>query len=82
MIQEGIRLAVEAKNLTSDMANDIMDEMMSGEAARSQMAAFLTAMRMKGETKDELVGFVRCMRSRATKVRASPDSTVGGAAIR
>ena len=72
MIQEGIRLAVEAKDLTSEMANDIMDEMMSGEAAPSQMAAFLTAMRMKGETKDELVGFVRSMRSRATKVRASP----------
>ena len=74
MIQEGIRLVVEGRNLSSEMANDIMDEMMSGNAAASQMAAFLTAMRMKGETKDELLGFLKCMRSRATKVRASEDA--------
>ena len=75
MIQEGIRLAIEGKNLSSEMANHIMDEMMSGSAAPSQMAAFLTAMRMKGETRDELLGFVKCMRSKAIRVSA-PEGAV------
>ena len=71
-IQEGIRLAVEGTHLSSDDANCIMEEMMSGAAPPSQMASFLTAMRMKGETKDELLGFARCMRSRALRVNAPP----------
>ncbi|UCE81456.1 MAG: anthranilate phosphoribosyltransferase [Methanobacteriota archaeon] len=75
MIQEGIRLAVEGRDLSSDAASEIMEEMMSGSASPSQVASFLTAMRMKGETKDELLGFVRTMRSRAGKVRA-PDGAV------
>lgn len=75
MIQEGIRLAVEGKDLTSEAARGAMEEMMSGAASPSQVASFLTAMRMKGETKDELLGFVRCMRSRAGKVQA-PEGAV------
>ncbi|MDH3365269.1 MAG: anthranilate phosphoribosyltransferase [Thermoplasmata archaeon] len=75
MIQEGIRLAVDGENLSSDVANRVMEDMMSGKATPSQMASFLTAMRVKGETKDELLGFVRCMRSRMVSVRA-PDGAV------
>ena len=71
-IQEGIRLAVEGRHLSSDDANCIMEEMMSGAAPPSQTASFLTAMRMKGETKEELLGFARCMRSRALRVNAPP----------
>lgn len=70
MIQEGIRLATEGTDLSEDMAREIMDEMMSGRATHSQMASFLTAMRMKGETRDELLGLVKGMRSKAVRVSA------------
>jgi anthranilate phosphoribosyltransferase len=75
MIQEGIRLAVEGTALSVGLAEGIMDEMMSGKATPSQMASFLTAMRVKGETKDELLGFVKCMRSKAKRVSA-PEGAV------
>ncbi len=75
MIQEGIRFAAEGTNLSVDLAEGIMDEMMSGKATPSQMASFLTAMRVKGETKDELLGFVKCMRSKAKRV-AAPEGAV------
>lgn len=70
MIREGIRLAVDGESLSTEMARGIMDEMMSGKATQSQMASFLTALRMKGETKDELLGFVTGMRNRATRISA------------
>jgi anthranilate phosphoribosyltransferase len=70
MIQDGIRLAAEGENLTAGMTKAIMDEMMAGAATPSQMAAFLTAMRIKGETKDELLGLVRGMREKARKISA------------
>jgi anthranilate phosphoribosyltransferase len=70
MIREGIHLAVDGESLSTQMAMDIMDEMMSGKATHSQMASFLTALRMKGETKEELLGFVKGMRSRAVRISA------------
>ena len=75
MISEALPLVVEGKNLTSELAEEAMREMMSGEASPTHMASFLTAMRMKGETKDELLGFLRCMRSMAKKVQA-PEGAV------
>ena len=70
MIQEGIRLAVEGKALSEEMAGDIMSEMMSGAATPSQVASFVTAMRMKGEKEEELRGFVTTMRKRSEKISA------------
>ena len=43
---------------------------MSGAASSAQIAAFLTALRMKGETVEELIGFAQVMRQKAVKVRA------------
>ena len=74
MILDGIRLATEGTDLGADMAQEIMDEMMSGRATHNQMASFLTAMRMKGETKDELLGLVKGMRAKAVKVSAPDDA--------
>jgi anthranilate phosphoribosyltransferase len=75
MIQEGIRLAARGMDLDSEMAQGIMDEMMAGIATPSQMASFLTAMRIKGETKDELLGLARSMRAKAVRVTA-PDGAI------
>lgn len=75
MIREAIQLVVDRRDLPRDTARAVMDEMMAGSATPSQMASFITAVRMKGETKDELLGFALSMRERAQKVSA-PENAV------
>jgi anthranilate phosphoribosyltransferase len=65
MITNVIQDLVDRKDLTEIEAGAVMGEIMSGAASDPQVAAFLTALRMKGETSDELVGFARVMRERA-----------------
>ena len=75
MIREAIQLAVDREDLTSDMARTVMDEIMTGSATPSQIASFITAIRMKGESRDELLGFAVSMRERARTVRA-PENAI------
>jgi anthranilate synthase/phosphoribosyltransferase len=56
-------------SLGEDEARRVMGAIMDGEATPSQISALVVAMRMKGETVDEIVGFARAMRERATLVR-------------
>jgi anthranilate phosphoribosyltransferase len=65
MITDVIQNLVDRKDLSEHEAGAVMGEIMSGEATNAQVAAFLTALRMKGETADELVGFAKVMRRRA-----------------
>jgi len=74
MIQEAIRQAVEQNDLTTAMAHEIMHEMMSGAATQSQIASFITAMRVKGETEEELLGFVTAMREDGATISAPKDA--------
>ena len=69
MIRESIAALVEGKSLTFEMAAGTMEEIMGGEATPAQIAAFLTALRMKGETADEIAGLAGVMRARATPVK-------------
>jgi anthranilate phosphoribosyltransferase len=69
IIVEAIRTLVERRNLTRLEAAAAMDAIMSGAATHAQIAAFLTALRMKGETVEELIGFARVMREKAVRVR-------------
>jgi anthranilate synthase/phosphoribosyltransferase len=55
--------------LSEAEAHLVMGQVMDGEATPSQISSLVTAMRMKGETVDEIVGFARAMRERATPVR-------------
>ncbi len=57
--------------LDEDEAERVMGIVMDGEATPSQISALIVAMRMKGETVDEITGFARAMRDRATPVRPS-----------
>jgi anthranilate phosphoribosyltransferase len=69
MIVEAIRSVVEGRSLSREQAFEVMDAIMSGQATDAQIAAFLTALRMKGETVEELIGFARVMREKVVPVR-------------
>lgn len=69
MIREAIRKVVEGGDLTREEAVGAMTEIMDGEASPAQVACFITALRMKGETVEEITGFVKVMREKAVKVR-------------
>ncbi len=69
MIAEVIRKAVDGVDLTTEEANGAMGEIMSGEASPVQIAALLVAMRVKGETVEEVTEFARVMREHARPVR-------------
>lgn len=68
LIRESIEKFVMGLNLSYQEAYESMKEMMSGEATPSQIAAFLTALRMKGETVEEIVAFAEAMRSFCHKI--------------
>ncbi|MBM3776503.1 MAG: anthranilate phosphoribosyltransferase [Acidobacteria bacterium] len=59
---------VERENLTREAAEEAMQAILEGRARAAEIAAFLVALRMKGETVDELVGFARAMRRAAEPV--------------
>ncbi len=65
MITDVIQKLVERTDLTEPEARSVMEEIMAGHATDAQVAGFLTALRMKGETPAELIGFARVMRERA-----------------
>lgn len=69
MIVEAIRKVVDGKDLTREEAFAVMDAIMSGQATDAQIASFLTALRMKGETVEELIGFARVMREKVSLVK-------------
>jgi anthranilate phosphoribosyltransferase len=73
MIREAIRTVVEGTNLTFETAKEAMDEIMRGEATAAQIAAFLTALRMKGESIDEITACATVMRQRCTKLRCTSE---------
>lgn len=68
MIKEAIGKVVKGKNLTEVEMEETMGEIMSGKATSAQIAAFVTALRFKGETVDEITGAARAMREKATKM--------------
>ena len=66
-LQEALNRVVENKDLTQEEAADIAGVIMRGEATQAQIGGFLVALRMKGETVDEIAGFVRAMRANAVR---------------
>jgi len=70
MIKDSIAKAIRGEDLSEADAKDAMDAIMSGDATGAQIGGFLVAMRMKGETVDEIAGCARTMREKATRVKA------------
>src|ERR1700704_3463735 len=65
---EAIAKLVRRENLTEDEAASAFEEIMRGDATPIQIAGFLVALRMKGETPDEITGFARTARAMATPI--------------
>ena len=61
MIKAVLGTLVKVKNLKEEEARQVMEEIMEGKATPAQIASFLTALRMKGETVAEITGFARAM---------------------
>jgi anthranilate phosphoribosyltransferase len=70
------RIATHGQSLSRDEARAVMAEVLSGKCTDSQIAALLVALRMKGETVEEIVGFAEAIRSAATPLNLRRNSTV------
>ena len=73
MIQDAIQILVDGESLSADQATAAMNEIMTGEATSAQVGSFLTALRIKGETVDEVTGMARVMREKSLHVSVEGD---------
>lgn len=67
-IQQAIAKVIGGNDLRREEARDVMASVMEGEATQAQIGGLLTALRMKGETVDEIAGFAEVMREKAKRV--------------
>jgi anthranilate phosphoribosyltransferase len=73
IITEALKALVDRRDLSRIEAAAAMEAIMSGAATNAQIAAFLTALRMKGETVEELIGFAQVMRQKVVRIRTRAD---------
>ena len=69
-----LALVAQGRSLNESEAEAAFDIIMSGDATPSQMGAFLMALRVRGETVDEIAGAARIMRAKAVRIDAPPDA--------
>jgi anthranilate phosphoribosyltransferase len=74
-VRTALNAVVEGQSLSMEAARLAMGSVMDGEATPAQLAALLVALRMRGETIEELAGFAAAMRERVVKVDA-PEGTI------
>jgi len=72
MIKEAIEAIVNGRSLSFEQAAGVMEGIMSGMATPAQIAAFITALRIKGETVDEIAGLASVMRAKSIPVKVTP----------
>lgn len=73
-IKQAIFKVVEGQSLTFEESGAAMDQIMSGRATPAQIASLLTALRIRGETVDEIAGFASAMRAHSRHVELAPDT--------
>jgi len=76
MLEKYLGKVVDRKDLNAEEAENAMRAIMSGEADKIQTAAFLTSLRMKGETEEEIAAFARVMRALALKINPNVKKSV------
>jgi anthranilate phosphoribosyltransferase len=69
MIQTAIARAVDKQDLSRDLAQASMEQVLTGEASPAQIGGLAVALRMKGETPDEIAGMAAAMRARVQPIR-------------
>ncbi|MFH1324820.1 MAG: anthranilate phosphoribosyltransferase [Nanoarchaeota archaeon] len=74
MIKEAISKLIEKQDLTMQEAESVMDEIMSGKATDAQIAGFLVALRLKGETIDEITACAKVMRQKSSRIKPKAHS--------
>src|SRR3989337_2168482 len=67
-LKAAIRKITDRESLSEAEAHAAMGHVMDGQATPAQIAAFITALRMKGETVDEIAGLARAMRERGQRI--------------
>src|SRR3989449_6280151 len=77
IITEAVRALVDRRDLTRSEAAAAMEAIMTGAATGAQIGAFLTAVRMKGETVEELIGFAQVMRQKVVHIHARVADVAG-----
>jgi anthranilate phosphoribosyltransferase len=75
MIKEAIALLIDGKSLTMEQASEVMEEITSGNVSPAQFGAFVTALRIKGESADEVAGLASVMRAKSVRVE-TPDPVI------
>jgi len=75
-VQDALARLLEGRNLTRAEARDVMNDVMAGEATPAQIGGFLVALRLKGETANEIAGCAEAMREHVLAVRPSRDDLV------
>ncbi|RKD25711.1 anthranilate phosphoribosyltransferase [Ammoniphilus oxalaticus] len=76
MFQALLNKVVDLEHMSRAEARESMDLIMQGEATPAQLGSFLTALRIKGETIEELTGFAQSMRSHATQLQAQTENLI------
>jgi anthranilate phosphoribosyltransferase len=76
VIQAAIAKLLDGHDLTRDEARGVMNSIMAGEATQAQLGGFLVALRVKGETADEIAGCAEAMREHALPVRPKREDLV------
>ncbi len=68
MIKEAVTLLVDGQSLSMEQAAEVMEELTTGQVTPAQFGAFITALRIKGETADEIAGLASVMRAKSIQV--------------
>ena len=76
MIKDYIEKIIDKHNLTIDESQEVMGKIMNGEVSNSQLAAFLVALKFKGEAPEEVAGFAKAMREKSIKIVPHDDNIV------
>jgi len=76
MIRAALAELLEGRHLSRAQAREVMDQIMRGEATQAQIGGFLIAMRLNGETADEIAGCAEAMRAHVLPVRPQRDDLV------
>lgn len=69
MITDAIKMVIENQDLPIEVAEESMNSIMEGKATDAQIASLITALRMKGETIDEITAFAKVMREKAVQIK-------------